>query len=281
MDNVLLLVAVNGFALAALILCGVFFFSESSGLLVATGLRVAAVKASPSSAVVKLQRKLDLAGNPRNWSVERFFTAKGGLAIGLGVLAIVLSSASGAIFSFRGIVLIAMLVIVGFFIPNVILWRIGSRRQEKMQRELADVLDLMSVSMRAGLAFDGAMAKVAGASDGPLAAEFARMLNELRMGEGKTSVLRSLIDRSSVDDLHYVVQALIQAHELGIPISDVLTQQAREMRVKRRQRAEEKSQKITLKILFPMLFCIFPVIMVVVIAPSIIRIVAEFTRIKG
>jgi len=130
---------------------------------------------------------------------------------------------------------------------------------------------------RAGLAFDGAMARVAGASDGPLAAEFARMMNELRMGEGRSSVLRSLIERSSVDDLHYVMQALIQANELGIPVADVLTQQGKEMRVKRRQHAEEKAQKVTLKILFPMLFCIFPVIMVVVIMPAIIRIIAAFS----
>src|ERR1051325_7665999 len=99
-----------------------------------------------------------------------------------------------------------------------------------MQRALPYVVDLMSVSMRAGLAFDGAMAKVAGASDGPLAAEFARMLNELRMGEGRSSVLRSLIVRSSVDDLHYVMQALIQANVLGIPVADVLTQQGTKYR---------------------------------------------------
>ena len=277
MDTVFLLVAVNGFAVVVLILCGVFFFSGSSGLLLATGLRVAAVKASPSSAATKLQRKLDLAGNPRGWSVERFFTAKSGLAIGLGVLAILLSAIAGSLLSFKSVFLVLLLATVGFFTPNAILWRLGLRRQEKMQRALPDVLDLMSVSMRAGLAFDGAMARVAGASDGPLAAEFARMMNELRMGEGRSSVLRSLIERSSVDDLHYVMQALIQANELGIPVADVLTQQGKEMRVKRRQHAEEKAQKVTLKILFPMLFCIFPVIMVVVIMPAIIRIISAFS----
>jgi tight adherence protein C len=276
MDLTLILIAVNSFAICVLILCGVFFFPQG-GALVASGMQYAAVKASPSSASSKLQYKLDLAGNPANWSVEKVFTLKGMLALGFTVASFMLAMLAGIGLSYKGAFLVALFGVLGFFLPNILLFRMGVRRQEQIQRDLPDRLDLLAVSMQAGLAFDGAMAKVANSSNGPLDQEFARMLQELRFGESKASVLRGLINRSNVDDLRYVVQALIQATEMGIPVADVLTQQSREMRTRRRQRAEEKAQKVALKILFPTLFCIFPTIMVVVIFPAIIRIVDAFT----
>jgi len=102
------------------------------------------------------------------------------------------------------------------------------------------------------------------------------MLQEFRLGESRRSVLRSLSSRSTVSDLQYVVQALVQADTLGVPIADVLTEQGKEMRTKRRQRAEEKAQKVTVKIIFPTLVCIFPALMIVVIAPGMIKIAEAF-----
>jgi tight adherence protein C len=279
-DRLLLLVAVNGFALAVLISGGVFFF-PSGGAMIAGGIQNASVRLSPSGAASKLQHRLDLAGNPSRWTIERVFFIKGVIALGLAFLAMVLAASSGVLLSGKGVFLVALLTVVGFFIPNILIYRTGVSRQTRIQKELPDVLDLMSVTMRAGLSFDGAMSKVTMASDGPLAAEFGRLLQELRLGRGRSVVLRDLLKRTSVADLHYVVQALIQAGDLGIPVAEVLTKQGTEMRTRRRQRAEEQAQKVTIKILFPTLFCIFPVIMIAVIVPALIRIVDMFKGING
>jgi tight adherence protein C len=273
-DTALLLVAVNGFALAVLITGGVLFL-PASGALIAGGIQNLSVRLSPSSATTKLQHRLDLAGNPRGWTVERVFTVKGVIALGVGFALAMLCLSMEVLFSVKGLFLVSLFSVAGFFIPNALLYSKGARRQEQIQKELPDVLDLMSVSMRAGLSFDGAMSKVTMAGDGALAAEFGRVLQELRLGRARTSVLRDLLNRTNVDDLHYVVQALIQASDLGIPVADVLTSQGAEMRVRRKQRAEEKAQKVTIKILFPTLFCIFPVIMIVVIVPALISIVEK------
>jgi tight adherence protein C len=279
-DTWLLLVAVNGFALAVLITGGVLFL-PSGGALVAGGIQSVSVRVSSPSASTKLQHRLDLAGNPKGWTVERVFSIKGIIALVAGSVLGMLCLGMGVLFTLKGLFLVPLFSVAGFFIPNALLYSKGVRRQEQIQKELPDVLDLMSVSMRAGLSFDGAMSKVTMASDGPLAAEFGRLLQELRLGRARTSVLRDMLKRTNVDDLHYVVQALIQASDLGIPVADVLTSQGTEMRTRRKQRAEEKAQKVTIKIIFPTLFCIFPVIMIVVVVPALIRIVGMFKGIGG
>jgi tight adherence protein C len=278
-DTALLLVAVNGFALAVLITGGVLFL-PSGGAMIA-GVQSLSVRLSSSNATPKLQHRLDLAGNPKGWTVERVFTVKGIIALATGFLLAMLCMSMGVLLSVKGLFLVPLFTVVGFFIPNAVLYSKGARRQEQIGRELPDVLDLMSVSMRAGLSFDGAMSKVTMASDGALAAEFGRLLQELRLGQARTSVLRDMLKRTNVDDLHYVVQALIQASDLGIPVAEVLTSQGAEMRIRRKQRAEEKAQKVTIKILFPTLFCIFPVIMIAVIVPALIRIFGMFKGISG
>jgi tight adherence protein C len=279
-DTALLLVAVNGFALAVLITGGVLFL-PSGGAMIAGGVQSLSVRLSSSGATPKLQHRLDLAGNPKGWTVERVFTVKGIIALAAGFVLAMLCLSIGVLLSVKGLFLVSLFTVVGFFIPNAVLYSKGARRQEQIERELPDVLDLMSVSMRAGLSFDGAMSKVTMASDGALAAEFGRLLQELRLGQARTSVLRDLLKRTNVDDLHYVVQALIQASDLGIPVAEVLTSQGAEMRTRRKQRAEEKAQKVTIKILFPTLFCIFPVIMIAVIVPALIRIFGMFKGING
>ena len=279
-DTALLLVAVNGFALAVLITGGVLFF-PSSGALVAGGIQSLSLRLSSASATSKLQHRLDLAGNPKGWTLERVFASKGIIGLAAGFVLAVLCLSMGVLFSVKGLFLVPLFSVAGFFIPNALLYSKGARRQEHIQKELPDVLDLMSVSMRAGLSFDGAMSKVTMASDGPLAAELGRLLQELRLGRARTSVLRDMLKRTNVDDLHYVVQALIQASDLGIPVAEVLTSQGAEMRIRRKQRAELKAQKVTIKILFPTLFCIFPVIMIAVVGPALIDIIHMFKGIPG
>jgi tight adherence protein C len=244
---------------------------------VSGGFRSMAERMSPAGTGAKVQRRLDLAGNPNGWNVGRIFATKGAGLIG-GLLFGVLFAGplAGSVISLKGLLVVTICTAFGFFLPNVLLYNAGQKRQTRIRKDLPDTLDLMSVSMRAGLGFDAAVGRVAQNSNGPLSAEFARMLHEFRLGASRRAVLRSLANRSTVSDLQYVVQALVQADTLGVPIADVLGEQGKEMRTKRRQRAEEQAQKVTVKIIFPTLVCIFPALMVVVIGPGAIRILEMF-----
>jgi len=237
-------------------------------------LRVLAVRLSPSGIATKLQHRLDLAGNPSSWTPDRILAAKG---LGLFILA-----GLGGLYGLRTIGLLivgtAVGATVGFFLPDVLLYNAGVRRQEKIQKALPDALDMLTVCVEAGLGFDAAMAQVARNTTGPLAAEFSRVLQEIQIGKSRTQALRAMTDRTTVPELRSFVSALVQAGELGISIADVLREQAKEMRVRRRQRAEEKAQKVAVKILFPLVLCLFPSMFIVIIGPGVISIVQVLFR---
>jgi len=162
--------------------------------------------------------------------------------------------------------------VVGFYLPDLLLYNAGLRRQAQIQRALPDSLDMLTVCMEAGLGFDAALAQVAHNTAGPLAAEFTRALQEMQIGQARSDALRAMLSRTTVPELRVFVSALVQAGELGIPIAKVLREQAGEMRVRRRQRAEEQAQKVPVKIMFPLITCLFPALMVVVIGPGILQI---------
>ncbi len=146
-----------------------------------------------------------------------------------------------------------------------------------MRRELPDAIDLLTISVEAGLAFDAALAQVARSSDGPLAKELFRVLQEMQLGTGRLDALRALADRTDVEELRIFVAAMVQADTFGIPIANVLRVQSKEMRVKRSQRAEEKAQQVPVKILFPLIFfCILPALFIVVMGPAGIKIFEQF-----
>ncbi|HET8584006.1 MAG TPA: type II secretion system F family protein [Jatrophihabitans sp.] len=228
-----------------------------------------AVRITPSGYSRKLQHKLDLAGNPRNWGAERVLAFKGaGLTIGL-VLGILVGAPHGA-----AVVLFAVIGgLLGFFLPDVWIRNLGERRQQELVRALPDAIDMMTVCVEAGLGFDAALSRVALNLDGPVASEFARVLQEMQFGKSRTEALRALVDRTDVAELRTFVSSLIQSTELGISVGDVLREQAKEMRVRRRQRAEEQAQKLPVKILFPLLFCMLPSMFVVVLGPAVMSIV--------
>ena len=137
---------------------------------------------------------------------------------------------------------------------------------------MPDALDLLSVSVEAGVGFDAAVAQVAAAMPGPLAREFARMLQEMQMGQRRADALRAMAARSQVLELRTMTTAVVQATELGIPIAQVLREQAAEMRLRRRQYAEEQAQKVPVKVIFPLVLCLFPALFIVVIGPGVINI---------
>jgi tight adherence protein C len=161
---------------------------------------------------------------------------------------------------------------VGFFLPDLLLYNTAIKRQAKIQTALPDAMDMLTVCVEAGLGFDAAMARVARNTEGPVAAEFSRVLQEIQIGKSRTQALRSMAERTTVAELRAFVSAMVQAGELGIPVAEVMRVQAKEMRLRRRQRAEEKAQQVPVKILFPLIGCLFPALFTLVIGPGVISI---------
>ena len=144
-------------------------------------------------------------------------------------------------------------------------------RSQRLLKDLPDGLDLLTISVESGLGFDAALAQVARNSEGPLAEEFFRVLQEMQIGTGRMDALRALAERTDVQDLKSFISAMVQADSYGVPIASALRIQADEMRLKRSQRAEEAAQKVPVKILFPLIFGIMPTLFIVIIGPGVIQ----------
>ena len=152
----------------------------------------------------------------------------------------------------------AVFGVFGFFLPDLLVKNKAQHRSDAIRKALPDSIDLLTISVESGLAFDAAMAQVARNTDGPLAEEFTRVLKEIQIGSGRSDALRALSERTDVEDLQVFLNSMIQAEKLGIPIADVLRVQAGEIRLKRSQRIEEQAMKLPVKMVFPVMFCIMP-----------------------
>jgi tight adherence protein C len=232
-------------------------------------------KITPADYADRIRKKLDIAGNPPGWNVDRVVSLKFvGLVGGAGAgLLLALTAGMGVA---PLLVITAGAAVAGYFGPNMYLYQKGYDRTAQMQRALPDAIDLLVISVEAGLAFDSAMAQVARNTKGPLANEFARVLQEMQIGLGRSNALRALAERTTLPDLRSFASAMVQADSFGIPIGQVLRVQSQEIRVKRRQRAEELAQKVPVKILMPLMGCIMPVLFIVVIGPAAIGIIGMF-----
>jgi tight adherence protein C len=223
----------------------------------------------------RIRKKLDLAGNPAGWTVDRF-TAGKVMGAGLGFLiALAIGMLLADSLTMRLLIAAAGLA-VGFFGPSLYLYQLAYDRTNRLQAELPDAIDLMTISVESGLGFDAAVLQVAQNTQGPLADEFSRMIREMQLGMGRAEALRSLAERTDLDDLRSFVSSMVQADSFGIPIAQVLRVQSGEMRVKRRQRAEEKAQQVPVKITIPLIFCILPCLFVAVMGPAAINIMNNF-----
>ncbi|MEN3122280.1 type II secretion system F family protein [Janibacter sp. LM] len=230
------------------------------------GSRRLAVRLSPSGTVERLTRSLDRAGNPSPWTVDRLMGVKG--------MSLLLGAALGILYlgvGLGGFLLAVVLGAIGFLMPDLLLHNAGLRRQERTARDLADVLDILTVCVEAGQGFDAALLRVARTTDGPMSGEFARVLSEIQLGKTRADAFSALGERMVLPEVKNFISAIVQADRLGIPIAKVLREQTSAMRITRRQKGEEKAQKVTVKILFPLLLCIFPALFVVIIGPGIIR----------
>lgn len=231
---------------------------------------------SGADAAERIRRRLDVAGNPVGWTVERVQAGKVIGAITLFLISVALGSVTGMSLTVK-LLFIVCATAVGWFGPNLYLYQKVYERSGRIQRELADAIDLMTISVESGLAFDAAVQQVARNTEGPLAEEFSRVLREMQIGMGRGDALRALGDRTEVADLKSFVTAMIQADSFGIPIANVLRVQSSEMRTKRRQRAEEKAQKVPVKITVPLIFCILPCLFIAVLGPAVIHIIDAFS----
>ncbi|WP_284983004.1 type II secretion system F family protein [Arthrobacter sp. efr-133-TYG-118] len=229
---------------------------------------------TPGSYVQKLDRMLSRAGRPQSLPLGRVLAAKPFLGLCGALLGLFISAnSSSGIIKLVGI----FVVLLGYFIPDLLLYSKGQERQKAMQLELANTMDQMLISVEAGLGFEGAMARAGENGKGPLAEELVRTLQDMQVGRSRRESYLALAERTNVPELRSFVQAVIQADTYGIAISRVLRVQAKVMRVKRRQRAEEKAMKLPVMILFPLLFFIFPVLFIAILGPAVINTITTFS----
>lgn len=231
---------------------------------------------TPADSNDRIHEKLELAGNPAGWTVDRVSAGKVVGFFAALILSLLLTVAMGLPF-LPTLVLVVGASVAGYMAPNLYLYQRAYDRADQLQRALPDAIDLLTISVESGLGFDAAVAQVARNTEGPLAEEFARMLQEMQIGRGRSEALRSLADRTNLPDLRSFVSAMVQADSFGIPVAQVLRVQSSEIRVKRRQWAEEMAQKVPVKILVPLIFCILPCLFIAVLGPAGIQIMDSFS----
>ena len=222
---------------------------------------------TPQSMLDNTAHQLELAGSPRNMTAAEFWIIRGVASVLLGLLFFIVLGRFGQDPG-RRILYTAIVTVFGFFLPSMFLSSMIRRRQDAIVKKFPDALDLMSICVDAGLTFDGAMAKVDEKWDGALAREFGRVIYEMQLGKSRRQALRDMSDRMEVTDVTSFVAAILQADQLGVSIGRVLRIQSEQMRIRRRQRAEEKAHQAPVKMLFPMVFLIFPSMFIVLLGPA-------------
>lgn len=243
--------------------------TKSTGFVAGIGYRL-----TPPAYVRKLDRLLSLAGRPLSLPLEKVLAGKLALGLAGASFGFYLSAVgSTPIMKLAGL----FLLFLGYFVPDLLLYSKGMERQKAMQLELANTLDQMLISVEAGLGFEGAMARAGENGKGPLAEELVRTLQDMQVGRSRRESYQALAERTNIPELRSFVQAVVQADTYGIAISRVLRIQAKVMRVKRRQRAEEKAMKLPVMILFPLLFFVFPVLFTAILGPAVINTVITFS----
>ncbi len=225
------------------------------------------LRVNPRTTLDSVSAKLMAAGM-RTTSPSAFLAAKAFLGIvGLVFGILVASSSSGML----GLLAIVLAMFVGFYAPTYVVSVRARRRRESVSADLPDALDLLAVSVEAGLGFDGAIAKLTEHMDGPLIDEFEFALGEIRVGEGRADALKKMAERVPAQEMASFVRAIVQADQLGISLGRLLRVQATDARLKRQAAAEEKAMKAPIKMLFPMVLFIFPAMFIVILGPAFLN----------
>jgi tight adherence protein C len=233
------------------------------------------VRLTPFDLNLRINEQLTLAGSPAGWDPERVVALKiiGGVA---GLVGGVLLAALLPIAALLKVGFVVLFTLIGYVVPGAQVSTMAAKRQRAIQRQLPDVMDLLTISVEAGLGFDAALSQVTKNVPGPLAEEIGRLLQEVQIGSSRAEAFRHLGERTNVAELQSFTLSMIQADLFGVSIANVLRAQSKELRQKRRQRAEELAQKIPVKLLFPMIFLVLPALFVIILGPGAIKIYQQF-----
>lgn len=231
-------------------------------------------KYGPKQSAERLRLNLQMAGNPGGITPMMFVGLRVGLALALGVVVSLLTFRTMDLS--QALMFSGVSFLLGYMLP--VMW-LGNRikaRKHAITKALPDALDLLCISVEAGLAFDLALQRVTEKWDDELSREFKRALTDMRLGRSRREALRDMANRTGVEDVQTFVAAVIQADQLGVSMAKILRIQSDQMRVRRRQRAEELAQQAPIKMLFPMVFLIFPALFVVILGPAVPRVISSF-----
>jgi tight adherence protein C len=230
---------------------------------------------APADYRARVKTRLVIAGNPRGLEVDRLMGAKAASALGI-MAAFVLMGLVSDMPAGRAVFAVITLGPIAFFLPDLWVEMRISDRQKAIRLTLPDMLDMLTISVEAGLGFDAALAKLIAKGSGPLTEEFAKMLQEVQAGISRRDAFRHLGDRTKVPELDTFIMSMIQADVFGISISNVLRAQSHDVRTRRRQHAEETAQKAPVKMVFPIILCIMPATLIVILGPAIVDIGRAF-----
>ena len=227
---------------------------------------------TPQRAIQSTARQMELAGNPWPIDAATFLAIRFILGVFLGGLAVVAFLGSTTWSTSDKAMFIGGAAIGGFYLPHIMLTTRVTRRQKEIRKAMPDALDLLTICVEAGLGFDAAMSKVAEKWETELSLAFARVIREVQLGKVRRDALKDMADRLGIAEMTSFVAAIIQSEQLGVSMSRVLRIQSDQMRVKRRQRAEEEAHKAPIKMIIPMALLIFPTIMIIILTPAAIQI---------
>lgn len=233
------------------------------------------VRLTPLNLGPRIDELLMLSGNPAGWDAERVVAMK---IVG-GIAGVVCGGLIGSLLPMSFLIkgsIVGVFGSIGYLLPSVQVRSMANRRQYLIRRQLSDVMDLLTISVEAGLGLDAAIAQVTKNVPGPLAEEFSRLSQEIQIGVSRSEAFRHMGERTNVPELSGFVLSMVQADLFGVSISNVLRAQSRELRQKRRQRAEEIAQKIPTKLLFPLIFLVLPALFIVILGPGALKIYEQF-----
>lgn len=230
---------------------------------------------TPQKAIQDTARKLELAGNPWPIDAATFLAIRFILAVVLGgflVAVVLISPPSNPSDNFM---YIGGATFAGFYLPHLMLTSRITRRQKEIRKAMPDALDLLTICVEAGLGFDAALSKVSEKWENELSLAFARVIREIQLGKVRREALKDMSDRLGIPEMTSFVAAIIQSEQLGVSLAKVLRIQADQMRLKRRQRAEEEAHKAPIKMIIPMALLIFPSILIIILTPAVIQIMGS------
>lgn len=235
------------------------------------------IRLAPKEMISNLENKIIMAGRPRDWDVNHWLVMEAALVLGLPVL--ILLTYIQLRIDIKSIILVAgSAALIGLLFPNMSLNNKIRKRQSEVMKTLPDIMDLLTVSVEAGLSFDSALSKVAEKMPGTLAKEFEVVLQEMKVGKSKKDALYQMSDRIGIQDFRSFVSAVVQAEQLGVSLGKVLRIQSEQIRNNRKQIIQQKAMKAPVKMLIPMVVFIFPTIFIVILGPVVINLIDMFSK---